>query len=118
MPYTDLRLGPIPLIPFSIPVIEHHLHIAVYEHVLIVYKSVVLKLFPIRNRPLIYDVVNSRTTSWKCKISVGYIESNMMKNKEIEAWVEGVIIGLGMTQFVNEARADDATRPAVGRYGI
>ena len=39
----------------------------------------------------------------------------MMKNKEIEVWFESVINGPGMsmTQFVNEARVDDATRPAV-----
>ena len=42
----------------------------------------------------------------------------MMKNKEIEAWFEGMIIGTGMTQFVNEARADDATRPAVADMGF
>ena len=43
----------------------------------------------------------------------------MMKNKENEAaWFEDVIIGPGMTQFVNEARADDATRPAVADMGF
>ena len=41
-----------------------------------------------------------------------------MKNDEIEAWFEGVIIGPGMTQFVNEARADDATRPAEANMGF
>ena len=42
----------------------------------------------------------------------------MMKNKEIGAWFEGVIIGPGMTQFVNEARVDDATCPAVADMGF
>ena len=41
-----------------------------------------------------------------------------MENKEIEAWFEGVIIGPGMTQFVNEARAYDATRPAMADMGF
>ena len=43
----------------------------------------------------------------------------MMRNREIEAaWFEGVIIGPGMTQFVNENRADDVTRPAVTDMGF
>ena len=53
-----------------------------------------------------------RNFSWQYRIKY------MMKNKEIEAWFEGVIIGPGMTQFVNEARADDATRPAVADMGF
>ena len=38
----------------------------------------------------------------------------MMENEEIE----GVIARWGMTQFANEARADDATRPAVADVGF
>ena len=41
----------------------------------------------------------------------------MMENKEIEAWFEGVIIGVWRNSWMKPD--DDAIRPACsGRYGI
>ena len=103
----------LPLIPFSIPVIENHVQVAIRACIdclgqwfLNFFESGTGRWFMMLFADHLLEMLNF---SWQYRIKY--------ENEEIEAWFEGVIIGVWRNSWMKPD--DDATRPACsGRYGI